>query len=68
MACADIAIAVDVPENSEIYMPMVSRLLLLSVIDILSISVALRRGNKAVENLRKIKSVLGTRRISGAAE
>lgn len=68
MACADIAIAVDVPENSEIYMPMVSRLLLLSVIDILSISVALRRGNKAVENLRKIKSVLGIRRISGAAE
>jgi RpiR family carbohydrate utilization transcriptional regulator len=68
VTCSDIPIAVDVPENSEIYMPMVSRLLLLTVIDILSISVALRRGSKAVENLRKIKSVLGARRISGAAE
>jgi DNA-binding MurR/RpiR family transcriptional regulator len=63
-AACDIAIELDVPENTDLYMPMVSRLLLLTVIDILSISVALRRGPNAVENLRRIKSVLTARRAA----
>lgn len=62
-AASDIAIGLDVPENSDLYMPMVSRLLLLTIIDILSISVALRRGPRAVDNLRRIKSVLTARRM-----
>jgi len=62
-----IVLAVDHPEDHERYSPMVSRLLHLTVIDILTTGVALRLGAALRPMLQDIKKNLRTRRYVTAA-
>ncbi len=47
LAEATLAITLDVPEDTDIYMPMVSRLAQLTVIDVLATGFTLRRGQNS---------------------
>jgi RpiR family carbohydrate utilization transcriptional regulator len=53
-----IVIEVDPPEDTDVYMPMTSRMLHLTVIDILATGVTLRRGPDFLKHLKKIKDSL----------
>ncbi|BDH45450.1 transcriptional regulator [Salmonella enterica subsp. enterica serovar Choleraesuis] len=55
---ASLALLVDVPEDTDLYMPMVSRLAQLTVIDVLATGFTLRRGEKFRDNLRRVKDAL----------
>ena len=55
---ADIAVDVDTHEDGNVYTPTNSRLAHLLVLDILQVSVALRLGDAARENLRRTNQVL----------
>jgi RpiR family carbohydrate utilization transcriptional regulator len=50
-----IVLEVETPEDAEIYMPMTSRLVQLTLIDVLAIGVTLRRGTDFIKHLKKIK-------------
>lgn len=57
-----ITLSLDVPEDTDIYMPMASRIAQLTLIDILATGFTLRRGNKFRENLKRVKdSIRGSR-------
>jgi RpiR family carbohydrate utilization transcriptional regulator len=56
-------LAVDTPEDTEIYAPMTSRLAHLLVVDILSTAVALTAGASAFQEIRRVKDSLADRRI-----
>ena len=60
---ADIAIDVNVQEDTEIYTPLSSRIVHLVVIDVLAIGVAQRRGPGLKEHLLKIKQGLKDLRV-----
>lgn len=60
---ADIAIDVDVEEDTEIYTPLSSRIVHLVVIDVLAIGVAQRRGPALQEHLLKLKRGLKNLRV-----
>lgn len=60
-----LVIAVEVPENTDLYMPTISRIAHLLVIDVLAVGVALRGGVDAAKRLQKMKTVLQGRRLSG---
>lgn len=47
-----------VPEDTDLYMPMASRIAQLALIDVLATGFTLRRGNKFRENLKKVKDTL----------
>lgn len=55
---ATLAITLDVPEDTDMYMPMVSRLAQLTVIDVLATGFTLRRGTKFRDNLKRVKEAL----------
>ena len=55
---ATLAITLDVPEDTDIYMPMISRLAQLTVIDVLATGFTLRRGAKFRDNLKRVKEAL----------
>jgi len=55
---ATLALLLDVPEDTDIYMPMVSRLAQLTVIDVLATGFILRRGAKFRTNLKRVKEAL----------
>jgi len=55
---ATLALLLDVPEDTDIYMPMVSRLAQLTVIDVLATGFILRRGAKFRTNLQRVKEAL----------
>ncbi len=57
-------LAVDTPEDTEIYAPMTSRLAHLAVVDILSTAVALAAGVDAFAEIRRVKDSLADRRIA----
>ncbi len=60
---ASVALLADVRENSDVYSPMTSRLIHLTVGDVLAVGVALRRGPGVAEILTRAKAaVLGRRR------
>ncbi|HNY47650.1 MAG TPA: hypothetical protein PKN64_11885, partial [Casimicrobium sp.] len=59
---ADIALAVDVDEDPEVYSPMVGRLAQLALIDALAVTVALKRGPALEATLRKAKETLIAKR------
>jgi RpiR family transcriptional regulator, carbohydrate utilization regulator len=59
---ADISLAVDVEEDPDVYSPMVGRLAQLTLVDALSVSVALKRGPELQETLRKAKDTLVAKR------
>jgi len=52
---ADIVIPVDIPETKDILKPTASRYALLATIDILANQIGIQMGEKATENLRRIK-------------
>jgi RpiR family carbohydrate utilization transcriptional regulator len=64
------SIPVVVPPNEDtgVYMPMVSRLIHLVVVDILAAGIALRRGPQFVPHLRRVKEKLKGLRVSEAEE
>ncbi|WP_173636215.1 MurR/RpiR family transcriptional regulator [Paramixta manurensis] len=55
---ATLALTLDVPEDTDIYMPMVSRLAQLALIDVLATGFTLRRGAKFRDNLKRVKEAL----------
>lgn len=55
---ATLPILLDVPEDTDIYMPMISRLAQLTIIDVLTTGFILRRGPKFRDNLKRVKEAL----------
>ncbi|WP_058912079.1 MurR/RpiR family transcriptional regulator [Entomohabitans teleogrylli] len=55
---ASLPLVLDVPEDTDIYMPMVSRLAQLTVVDVLATGFTLRRGAKFRDNLKRVKEAL----------
>ncbi|MEG3113803.1 transcriptional regulator HexR [Salinicola sp. 4072] len=55
--CTDI-LPVDLPEDTEVYMPMSSRMIHMALIDVLATGVTLRRGESFLPHLKKIKESL----------
>lgn len=51
-------LSLDVPEDTDMYMPMASRIAQLTLIDVLATGFTLRRGNKFRENLKRVKDTL----------
>jgi len=51
----NLVLSVDVPEDTDVYMPMASRLAQLVLIDVLATGFTLRRGIKFRENLKRVK-------------
>lgn len=60
---ASVTIILNVPEDTDIYMPMVSRLAQLTIIDVLATGFTLRRGPKFRDNLKRVKDALKDSRI-----
>lgn len=55
---ASLALRLDVPEDTDVYMPMVSRIAQLTLIDVLATGFTLRRGAKFRDNLKRVKEAL----------
>lgn len=55
---ASLALLLDVPEDTDVYMPMVSRIAQLTLIDVLATGFTLRRGAKFRDNLKRVKDAL----------
>jgi RpiR family carbohydrate utilization transcriptional regulator len=53
-----LVLSLEVPEDTDMYMPMASRIAQLILIDILATGFTLRRGNKFRENLKRVKDTL----------
>ena len=51
-------LSLEVPEDTDLYMPMASRIAQLTLIDVLATGFTLRRGNKFRENLKRVKDTL----------
>jgi len=62
---ADVALIAESLDNTDLYTPTISRLSALVVIDILSVSVALRRGDEHARHVSAMKKHLATIRSSG---
>jgi RpiR family carbohydrate utilization transcriptional regulator len=61
---SSIVLNVDVPENTDEYMPMSSRIVHLVILDVLATGVTLRRGSDFLPHLEKIKNSLKSTRYS----
>ena len=57
-------LSLDVPEDTDMYMPMASRIAQLTLIDILATGFTLRRGNKFRDNLKRVQASLKDSRFS----
>lgn len=55
---ATLPLLLDVPEDTDVYMPMVSRIAQLTLIDALATGFTLRRGAKFRDNLKRVKEAL----------
>ncbi|MEZ3498909.1 transcriptional regulator HexR [Pantoea sp. KPR_PJ] len=62
-AMATLAITLNVPEDTDVYLPMVSRLTQLTVIDVLATGFILERGGAFQENLKRVKAALKNSRF-----
>lgn len=60
---ATVALYADVPEDPEIYAPMISRLAHLAIVDVLCVGVALTMGPALVKRLERAKQTLRDKRI-----
>lgn len=58
-----LVLSMDVPEDTDIYMPMASRIAQLVMVDVLATGFTLRRGNKFLENLKRVKESLRDSRL-----
>lgn len=54
----NVVLSLDVPEDTDIYMPMASRIAQLCLVDVLATGFTLRRGAKFRENLKRVKDSL----------
>lgn len=54
----NLVLSLEVPEDTDMYMPMASRIAQLTLIDILATGFTLRRGSKFRENLKRVKDTL----------
>jgi len=61
--CCTVVVGVTAPEDTEVYMPMSSRIIHLSVIDVLATGVTLKRGPDFLDHLKKIKESLKATRF-----
>lgn len=61
---SSVVIDVDVPENTDEYMPMSSRIVHLVILDVLATGVTLRRGSDFLPHLEKIKNSLKPTRFT----
>ncbi|GHA37810.1 MurR/RpiR family transcriptional regulator [Photobacterium aphoticum] len=59
-----LSICLDVPEDTDIYMPMASRVVQMTVIDVLATGFTLRRGAGFRENLKRVKESLKDSRFT----
>ena len=59
----NIVLSVDVAEDTDLYMPMASRIAQLTLIDCLATGFTLRRGTKFRDNLKKVKDSLRSSRF-----
>lgn len=57
-------LSLDVPEDTDMYMPMASRIAQMTLIDILATGFTLRRGSKFRENLKRVKDSLKDSRFA----
>jgi RpiR family carbohydrate utilization transcriptional regulator len=64
--CCTVVLGVTAPEDTEVYMPMSSRIIHLTVIDILTTGVTLKRGTDFLGHLKKIKESLKATRFPPA--
>ncbi|MEZ8682228.1 MurR/RpiR family transcriptional regulator [Vibrio alginolyticus] len=55
---SSLAITLDIPEDTDVYMPMASRVVQMTVIDVLATGFTLRRGTGFRENLKRVKDAL----------
>jgi len=62
-AC-DIHVPINVPENTDIYTPLTSRIAHLVVIDVLAMGVAMSRGPELAQQLRTVKKNLRSLRLT----
>ncbi|REL35636.1 MurR/RpiR family transcriptional regulator [Thalassotalea euphylliae] len=58
-----LVLSVDVAEDTDLYMPMSSRIAQLTLVDILATGFTLRRGSKFRDNLKKVKDSLRSSRF-----
>ena len=61
---ANLTLPIDPPENTDVYLPMVSRLVQLSILDVLTTGVILKRGAEFGAHLQKVKDALKETRLS----
>ncbi|AMG31495.1 transcriptional regulator HexR [Grimontia hollisae] len=59
-----LTITLDVPEDTDIYMPMASRVVQMTVIDVLATGFTLRRGPGFRENLKRVKEAIKDSRFN----
>ncbi|WP_087022775.1 MurR/RpiR family transcriptional regulator [Thaumasiovibrio subtropicus] len=57
-------ITVEAPEDTDVYMPMASRVVQMTVIDVLATGFTLRRGTGFRDNLRRVKDAIKESRFS----
>ncbi|WP_017346511.1 MULTISPECIES: MurR/RpiR family transcriptional regulator [Pantoea] len=60
---ATLALTLNVPEDTDVFLPMVSRLAQLTVIDVLATGFILARGSDFRENLKRVKEALKDSRL-----
>ncbi len=65
---ASLVLGVESPEDTDVYMPMQSRMIQLTLIDVLATGVILRRGEDFHGHLKTIKQSLATTRLSVTKE
>jgi RpiR family carbohydrate utilization transcriptional regulator len=65
---SSLVLGVESPEDTDVYMPMQSRMIQLTLIDILATGVILRRGEDFHGHLKTIKQSLGSTRLSQTKE
>jgi len=65
---ASLVLGVESPEDTDVYMPMQSRMIQLTLVDVLATGVILRRGEDFHSHLKNIKQSLATTRLSVAKE
>ncbi|MGB0189013.1 MAG: transcriptional regulator HexR, partial [Aequoribacter sp.] len=58
------ALELDVPEDTDEYLPMTSRIVHLVVLDVLATGVTLRKGEEFLPHLARIKNSLKPTRLS----
>ncbi|GAB5412996.1 MAG: MurR/RpiR family transcriptional regulator [Congregibacter sp.] len=66
--CSQFAIDLNVPEDTDAYMPMTSRITHLAVLDVLAAGVSVERGEGLQPHLRRIKESLRTTRYANVAK